>query len=322
MSGGTILIVSSSTVDVDTVGLVREYLENKGYEVAFFDADQVIKGVTPFEVHIGASGLRICYDGKLIDTKTVDAAWFRKPTALSYMQGDLGRAVGLMKECELQLEVVWDSLPETVWLNSPRLIKWHSKKILQLRLAQSVGFKVPETVVSNRWRSVEDRLIDYPIIVKMVQGHLYGDNNETRTLQTTLLKKRDDLPLQTNPFPGMWQSYLRKKKEWRVTVVGEQVFGAAIYTSTEAKDDWRRHAFTGDVEFKKEHFPNELGDKCLRLLRKMGLRYGAFDFVEDDEGTITFLEVNTNGQYLWLENALDLPISNAIAEELMAIAKR
>ncbi len=47
--------------------------------------------------------------------------------------------------------------------------------------------------------------------------------------------------------------------------------------------------------------------------------HGAFDFIENEDG-ITFLECNLNGQYLWLEEDLGLPISEAIADELAARA--
>ncbi len=61
---------------------------------------------------------------------------------------------------------------------------------------------------------------------------------------------------------------------------------------------------------------NEI-DKCVAFLGRLGLVYGAFDFVENKEGKITFLECNTNGQFRWLEDILGLPISNAIADQLI-----
>lgn len=54
----------------------------------------------------------------------------------------------------------------------------------------------------------------------------------------------------------------------------------------------------------------------------MGLKFGAFDFIETAPGEVIFLECNSNGQYGWLEETLGLPISHAIADELIKIARQ
>lgn len=56
-------------------------------------------------------------------------------------------------------------------------------------------------------------------------------------------------------------------------------------------------------------------------LHEVAKTYGTPVFVYDEEGAITFLECNSNGQYGWLEESLGLPISDAIASELIKIAK-
>ncbi|HKS46022.1 MAG TPA: hypothetical protein VJT49_13100 [Amycolatopsis sp.] len=53
----------------------------------------------------------------------------------------------------------------------------------------------------------------------------------------------------------------------------------------------------------------------------MKLGFGTFDFIEQSDGQIIFLEINPNGQYGWLEEDLGVPISEAIAGELIKIAK-
>jgi glutathione synthase/RimK-type ligase-like ATP-grasp enzyme len=107
-----------------------------------------------------------------------------------------------------------------------------------------------------------------------------------------------------------------------VTIVGDRVFSAAIYTKPHARDDWRRHSHRGDaaVIFKAEPLPDaNTAVLCCRLMKKLGLRYGAFDFVETPEGEMVFLEVNSAGQHGWLEGELGLPISEAIADLLITI---
>ena len=105
-------------------------------------------------------------------------------------------------------------------------------------------------------------------------------------------------------------------------MIGDESFDAAIYTSADAKDDWRKHQnMHGMVTFSRESFPENQKEKCHIFLGKLGLRFGAFDFIEDDAGEITFLECNPNGQFMWLEHQLGMPISAAIAHELIQISK-
>lgn len=168
------------------------------------------------------------------------------------------------------------------------------------------------------------RLPEGATILKTFRGEAYDERLGTMNqVPTTVFTNNKKDPLAAGlPFPAIWQPALPKKREWRITVVGDKSFDAAIYTTKNAKDDWRLHQFTPDVEFRHEPFPLQEKEKCFRLLEAYGLRYGAFDFIEKPDGTIVFLEVNTNGQYRWLEEQLGLPISEAIATELISIAER
>lgn len=209
-------------------------------------------------------------------------------------------------------------MSDDVWLNAPAAMTKAENKLMQLVAAAACGFTVPETLISNSWDAVEALPYD-TLAVKLGEQVIMPSAQGGKIFPTTILQ-RAALPKQALPYPAMWQPYISKKKEWRVTVVGERLFAAAVYTDKSAKDDWRKHVFGSGVTFKEEPSPIALHQKCFDLLRHYGLRYGAFDFVETPEGDIVFLEVNTNGQYKWLEHDLGLPISEAIADELVSIA--
>lgn len=51
---------------------------------------------------------------------------------------------------------------------------------------------------------------------------------------------------------------------------------------------------------------------------RLGLRFGALDFLVTPSGEWYFLEVNPNGQWAWIEQETGLPISSAIADALIA----
>lgn len=301
---------------------VLEHLDGRGFNVVIYEADKVADGLVPLDIEISNSTeFTARYDKRILDLGSVASAWYRRPTLFADEQDDRSLQLGLDTERRLIQYALWDKVPEVAWLSAPKRITHAEHKLTQLVMARDVGFDIPQTIASNMWRPIEDRLPE-DIIFKPSYGMLYS-NHGTKILYTKPFKNSsDDLPQEGIPFPGFWQPYLTKAREWRITAVGDQTFDAAIYTDITAKDDWRRHQLDSRVEFRAESFPDEQKEKCFDYLGRLGLGFGAFDFVEDDEGKITFLECNANGQYGWLEDDLGLPISHAIADELVRIAKK
>lgn len=318
------VLIASSSIDQYSWEPVASALTSRGYGVTVYEADKVAQGIVPLDVSVnGDTGLSVVYNGNSLDPSRMDAAWYRRSTLISTtLERDRAKQIGLDGERKIIQSAIWDAVPDGAWLNSPQNIRRAEQKITQLALAHELGFSIPNTVASNRWATILDTLPE-DIVFKISYVYaLYCEPDDIRTVYTTPLKNNpEELPIQGNPFPGLWQSNIPKAREWRVTVVGDETFDAAIYTDEAAKDDWRRHADSpGQVEFRAERFPDGQKEKCLQYLGRFGLRFGAFDFIEGPDGKITFLECNANGQYKWLENSLGFPISEAITNELAAIA--
>jgi glutathione synthase/RimK-type ligase-like ATP-grasp enzyme len=116
----------------------------------------------------------------------------------------------------------------------------------------------------------------------------------------------------------IYQEYIPKSFELRVTCVGRRIFAAKILSQDNARTvvDWRRDQF--NLNYEATTLPEKVERKVIRVLKELGLHFGAFDFIVTPEGRCVFLEVNSSGNWLWLEDRLPLPISNAIADWLCA----
>ena len=93
--------------------------------------------------------------------------------------------------------------------------------------------------------------------------------------------------------------------------------GVAIYSqeSEISRIDYRRYDF--NVPYKALELPTKIQDFCLSMTRHYGLHFGAFDFiVTKKEKNFVFLELNPNGQWLWLEQLSGFPISRSLAAYL------
>ncbi len=315
------ILIASCTLDEATYGPVVSQLNGRGYEVIVFEADMVAEGTKPFSVKVNNdSGITILYDDTQLTLNSLGAAWYRRAEHF-YGTSDTKHLAIDSERTTLQ-SGVWNLIPDNTWLNAPRLMPAAGKKLAQLDTAVRIGFQIPRTIVTNQWQPIHDELPED--IVYKASNPLFYDDEKVLTMFTTPFQNAEGkLPLNKNPYPGIWQEQMKKAREWRITAVGEETFDAAIYTNDEAKDDWRKHQLDPKmVEFSQEVFPCDLREKCVKYLGEFGLRFGAFDFIEDKDGKITFLECNPNGQYMWLEEELGLPISQAIASELINIARQ
>jgi glutathione synthase/RimK-type ligase-like ATP-grasp enzyme len=300
---------------------VMQILNRSGWPVIIFEADRVASGQAKFTVQMNdKDGLKIFYSGYEILLDQVAAAWYRRPLAFDEEVNDKAKELTIERDRKSLQSTLWQLLNNDIWLNAPSRIQYADIKLIQLKVAKDLGFDFPPTLVTNAWDEVGANLPES--IVYKPHNPVFFIDNRSCMVYAKKYKNPEALPTQSNPFPGLWQTYIRKVREWRITVVGDKTFDASIYTKANARDDWRKHQDRpGRVTFKAEDFPERYQKLCLDYLKHFKLKFGAFDFIESEGGRITFLECNPNGQYGWLEENTGLQISEAIAKSLMEIAE-
>lgn len=315
-----LILIFSSSFDKPTTASVITQLRARDYEVIDYEADRVASGETTFSVTLSRD-YEIVYDGKTFEPQNIAAAWFRRPIFSDPITRTAASG-SIDAERRASQQLVEDLIPANRWLNSPETLgrQEANHKLSQLLLAQDVGFQTPLTMVSNDWKTVATTLGP-----KIVFKSFWGQRRTASGNYVVYTTRFDNTgtgmpPAKGSPFPGIWQNDLPKKREWRITAVGDQTFDAAIYHEGDrTKDDWRLHSGATDLHWKHETFPANEKEKCLAYCRKAGLRMGMFDFIETPKGEMIFLECNPNGQFRWLEDTLALPISKAVADELVLI---
>ena len=68
-----------------------------------------------------------------------------------------------------------------------------------------------------------------------------------------------------------------------------------------AKADWR-YAPTKQLILEQVALPDEIDQKCRALMKQLGIVFGCFDFIVTPVDEYYFLEVNEQGQFLWIED--------------------
>lgn len=131
-------------------------------------------------------------------------------------------------------------------------------------------------------------------------------------MQTNLYDDKYDLSL-LKYTPAYFQHYIQKDYEVRVTFVGKESFSVKI--ESENPVDWRK--IGNKITYSKFEIPENIYENCLLYLEKTNMEFGCFDFiVHHDEWY--FLEMNSNGQWAWLEFETGLQISKEIVDYLNA----
>lgn len=263
-----------------------------------------------------------------IRSEDISGAYFRKPrppapTSLSQNSDDSSAEFNKQELREL-LRSVWRILPTDCWLNSPENLWAASNKIKQLNEAAKIGLSVPPTLVSTRPKDVLQFITNHQnnVVGKAVKNGFASHQTDQTIIFTSLLDENDIAEIRDSRTvaPMILQPNLHKKFDLRITIVGEHIFAVAIDSQRHAdtNTDWRTWEVTNDVELKHYLFdlPKVVAAQCQELNCRLGLRFSCIDMVLSPAGEFTFLEVNPNGQWAWIEQMLDLPIRDCIIDEM------
>lgn len=181
------------------------------------------------------------------------------------------------------------------------------RKAYQIERAQILGMRVPKTLMTNSeedvrrfYRALNGRIVFKPF--NAPPATFYG----TQRMTAAMLKGLSLL----DRSPMIFQEEIPPEKDIRVVVVGDRVFAAE---SSSRQLDWR---LDSEVRWTRHYLPRDLERMAIEFVRSMGLDLGSLDF--RTRGTeYYFLEINPNGQFLFLEvDDPRLRISSAVAEML------
>lgn len=205
------------------------------------------------------------------------------------------------------------------WMSSPASV-WRAEfKPYQLAIANRLGLQVPNTIITNEPNEIRHAFQAFgSMIVKPARsGHLIYNGKSHAIFTSQLLEEHignlDDAKLS----PAIYQQRIPKRFDIRATIVGDQIFSAAIDSQSDpqAEVDWR-HTTNPNLPHFRISLPKNVEKLLLDLMKSLDLSFGAVDLVQKPDGDYVFLEVNPNGQWLWIDDQLDLGISEAVASWL------
>ncbi|GAA0735801.1 hypothetical protein [Clostridium oceanicum] len=198
------------------------------------------------------------------------------------------------------------------WINNPVDTYKAENKMLQLKYAKELGFLVPKTVVINSSSPLinEEKLY----AVKSIDTLFLRNGEEECFLYTNTLSGENINNAELRLAPLTIQELITPKIDLRITVIENNVYSVKIIKNDNGiKDDWRKEK--EDVKFIPINIPKEIENKCIKLIQKLGLKYGAIDMAICNNNYY-FIEINPTGEWAWLVETAKLPIYKSIVNVL------
>lgn len=251
-----------------------------------------------------------------ITPESLRSIYFRRPVFLRDPGIDLFPEERFAREQWASLARNLMLFDEALWINSPVATYRAEHKAVQLATAVKVGFRVPETHVTNSpdtsffpadCERVAIKGLD-TVLVRAGTDELFGF--------TTFEGRGGLMSPAWRSAPATIQEALEGKLDIRATIIGEEVLAACVERNGEPiPGDWRLHK--RDATFRRIELPRSIAHCCLELMKELGLVYGAIDLARCGD-SYYFLEINPTGEWAWLVDAARLPIDSCIAQALSA----
>ena len=270
-------------------------------------------------------------NGKILTSNEVISVWERRPNS-PVLPKISNKKIESVVEDETNELAKWirhffsdcRSIGSSVW-DRPNESKLRQMK-MAIKTINELGSKIklPHTLITNSKKDI-NHFAEKEMVLKPISadGLMLDDKYEipftSRKVSYENLNviTQEDLEL----CPSFMQEYVEKNYELRITAIGKKILCCKIDSQKlpkgNGREDWREGYEHGLSEVEEwVDCPDEIQAFISLYMQKMNLNFGCFDFINAKNNSLYFLECNPNGQWMWLEEDLGIPISESIANFL------
>jgi glutathione synthase/RimK-type ligase-like ATP-grasp enzyme len=305
------LLILTSKQDLTADYLIVELIDRR---LPYFRLNAEELSYASFDFERGSrTSRRITVGECSVDLESIRAVWYRRAVH-PVPQASLSRSEQAFVAGELRhiaLGMVLDDGAR--WVNPIERVAVAEHKIYQLRIAEALGFRIPETLVSDNPETLRSFVATQigGTVSKPIFHGLFVEGTRQAAVYTRRVTPADFGDETYATCPVLVQEEIERVADVRVTLIGSKCFVAEIKTA-EGAVDWRVPGVT--LQHAVSSIDGETEKRCRAMLEKLGLLYGAFDFIRTAEGELVFLEVNPTGEWAWLEEELGFEMRDAFIQ--------
>lgn len=194
------------------------------------------------------------------------------------------------------------------WINPPPVSLAAENKLLQLKRARAHGLAIPRTLVTaqpERFKAFLRR--EGSLVAKPLCGYSWDyASGETLTAFANLIDAKSAATLSDADIGQcvtIYQELIAKVADIRMLILGQDIFAYKI--SQDGKEqhlDFRIGFFEEDhLRYEPIDLPSPLKTKLNAFIASLGIDLASADFALTADGEFVFLDLNPNGQWLFLE---------------------
>lgn len=308
-----LLITNKSDITSD---FIIKRLHERKIRFYRFNTDELTKSVfVSININTSSYTLKDVNLNVEVNLSEFTTIYFRRPELpdIEIQESSIAEQNFVRSEIAFLLEGIYKILRKAYWISDVQAIREAENKIYQLEVAKALGFSIPKSLISNSYETSKEFYSQQEkCIVKPIKTGLIDDPAGEKLIFTSSLSNFPEELKQIESCPHFFQNEIIKKADLRLTMVGDVPFCAMIHSQEDddTKTDWRKGEMI--LKHSKHIMPDEIVKKCVALLKKLNLRFGAIDFILDNNSEYHFLEINPNGQWAWIEKQTGFDISNQL----------
>ena len=306
-----------------------EVLKSKNSNYFLLELDQFPKSYL-IKQSVGnnefSTTLENIHTGQNINFSNIGSIWLRKPANFSYLVSDMEQSIEQFSNQETE-HALFSALYgiNCFWVSHPKYLRASMWKGEQLQRALTLGFKIPDTIISNDPNEIRSFFLKHKKVVYKVMSDpvITSQKMQSQGVATTLIDENmlndsDSLRL----LPNQFQAYIEKAYELRVTIIAGKVFAAKLDSQLHPESQVDCRNLNVQVPMSAYQLPEEIEQACLEFVNSYQLTYSALDLIVTPQGEYVFLENNPNGQYRFVEeNVPELKITKSLIEALEEACK-
>lgn len=252
------------------------------------------------------------YEGEWFDIEDIDLIWWRRVNQpqqeTPLIQDQISQQIVTNEWKSSILGLVLDKF-KGVWLNHPHQDLYAGNKLYHLNKAASVGLKIPHTLISQDYNEILHfcQKLGGKVIVKKLLGSSLQPLVTLELEYEDLVKAKESIKL----CPAIYQEIIHGQQHIRANCFGETIHPILIEAN---RLDWRRDL---SVPFKPAIVDKDTQQKLVQLLKILDLQMGIMDLKYDETGNLVWLEINTQGQFLFGEALSGYDLTNAFSNFLI-----
>ncbi|MFD9500184.1 RimK family alpha-L-glutamate ligase [Streptomyces sp. NPDC060035] len=298
---------------------VQHAVRSRGHEFHIVECDAVSGRASVTwrshgdeEAHGVGAATVLTSEGVTVSPEEAAVLWWRRAKADQQMTASEPAAAQEVRlvnnDCRGALAGTLAAAFQGEWISPPDATDRASDKVYQLAVARDSGIRVPRTLVSQ---SREDVVAFTQQVGRTIVKPVVGAPGPS--LYTRWIENPESIPESSfEVCPATYQEYIEGRRHIRLNCFGDQMFAALIETD---ELDWRPDL---NVPISRWPVPEDIARRVRTVLHRLGLRMGVVDLKLTPEGEPVWLEVNPQGQFMFLEPLTDEPLTQHFADFLLS----